>query len=799
LETSEIQGNYKQKIDVFVVDDDDKLLRMISLRLGSKYNVKVAKSGEVALSMIREGYEPDILIVDQVLSDMNGDDFLRRSIQILPNSFRVIISSQYDSEDLITSIHHGNAFICLIKPIKDVELLQGIDYCLRQHRTNLEMEWLESITKPKILIADDSSIILQLMSNLLRSINADIYKANDGLQAVEIFDREQNFDIVILDIIMPKMDGHSVCQKIRETYSIYELPILFLTSLSDSKDIVKGFEVGANDYLLKPFKSEELLARTKTLIKLRKLSQSTTALREVIDTKNNTLKKLQEEINYRAEIEKQLIEEKEKADSANKLKSEFLANMSHEIRTPLNAIIGFSELLKGRVSDAKSNDYLESIVSSGKSLLSLINDILDLSKIEANKIELEYAPFNIESLINEIGGVFKLRAQNKGLDFIVKTEEVNNEYIILDELRLRQVLINLVGNAIKFTDKGFIEINLHYGENAIDNLVDLYIDVIDSGIGIAEDQSEPIFEAFQQHSNQSNKAFGGTGLGLTITKKFVQMMKGTINLESKVGKGSKFTIYIPNVELSCAQQEEVVFKKYLKYEFYSPKILLVDDNENNRKLIIEFLLDCNVRIFEAENGEQAIQSFSTIDPNLVLMDLKMPVMDGFEAIDKIKKLENYSTDIPIIGLTALAFSNDKDKIIEHGFNGYVSKPIQIDELFKEMTKYLPYKSFEVDKLETASETILIDVDIDLLLLRKVLPHLEDLSRVCDEIAKSRKTKQIKDFAAELSDIAIQGKINSLIQYAEKLTAFAMNFDMEGVKKQLSEYRLRVEQLKLLIK
>jgi CheY-like chemotaxis protein len=796
IEITEIEILEKSKI--LVVDDDETLLKLMVLRLQKKFNILTALSGEEALNIIKEGFEPDVIIADQFLGDMKGSEFLRRSMNMLPNSIRMIISSHYESDDVIETIHHGNALIYLTKPVRDIELLQSIEYCLKQHRTNLEMDRLESIIKPKILIAEDSKVMLHLMLNLLSSLNAEIFQACDGADAIKIFEKEQNFDLVILDIIMPNLDGFTVCKKIREIYSIYELPILFLTSLSESKDIVKGFDVGGNDYLLKPFKSAELISRTKTLIKLRRLSQSTTALKEVIDTKNHTLKRLQEEISYREIIEKQLIEEKDKANIANRLKSEFLANMSHEIRTPLNAIIGFSELLKGKIIENKYKEYLDSIVSSGKSLLTLINDILDLSKIEANRIELEYGPCNVKNLFLEISGIFKLRAQAKGIEFRSIIDENIHDFLILDELRLRQVLINLVGNAIKFTEKGFVEINLHFNKLMNSNVMDLYIDVIDSGIGIAQDQSEVIFEAFQQHSSQSHKAFGGTGLGLTITRKFIQMMNGSITLSSEISKGSKFTVFLPGIEISTSNIEASSFNKNIKYEFFQPKILLVDDNENNRKLIFEFLLDNNVRIFEAENGEQAIDSFILNQPDLVLMDLKMPIMDGFEAIEKIKLLDSYNPKIPIIGLTALAFTSEKEKIFQAGFNGYISKPIHIDELFKELTKYLPHRIIDDEVNEIAAMDDYQNLDISVEVLNKVIPELTKLLIICEDISKTRRTKQIKDFASELLKIAIPDNIQIIIDYAEKINSYTINFDMESVKKMLSDYPKLIENLKKII-
>lgn len=784
------------KSNILVIDDDESLLDIFANRLGIKYNIEVATSGQSALILLKSGYQPDVIVCGQQLNDMSSDDFFRNSDQFSLIPIRMIISSNFDKEEATKTLSNNKTLIYLVKPVYDFELIQAIELCLKRKKSNQEMDVLDSISNPKILIADDSKIMLKLMSGLLKSINATVFEANDGYEALQLIEKEQGFDLVILDIVMPNLDGYATCNQIRQVYSIYELPIIFLTSLSESKDIVKGFEIGANDYLQKPFKSEELLARTKTLIKLHRLSQTTVALREVVETKNHALSRLQQEIATRENIERQLIEQRERAISANQLKSEFLANMSHEIRTPLNAILGFSELLTERVSGEKEKNYLDSVISSGKSLLNLINDILDLSKIEANRVELEFAPFKIKNLIIDISRIFLYKAQSKGVELRTIIAEGFSDYnVILDELRLRQVLMNLVGNAIKFTENGFVEIELSISNQQDNNLVDIRIDISDSGVGVAQDQLQAIFEAFQQHSKQSHKAFGGTGLGLTISRKFIQMMHGTISLESEIGKGSKFSIHIPNVQISSNAPEVEIFDRNLQYEFYNPTILLVDDNEHNRKLIIEFLLNSNVRIIEAANGLEAINSFKVNLPDIVLMDLVMPIVDGFEAIGQIKKLENYKPTVPIIGLTALAFSSEKEKILNHGFNGYLSKPIQKDNLFLELSKHLHHKVIQQNLIRDIFDEQLVIEDIPKELLKELIEKLESLVSTSKVLLQSRKTGQIKNFATLLMDISQKYNSPNLRDYSEKIKTSTLSYDMEKVKKLLEDFPNVIDMLR----
>lgn len=791
-----IESTHNDKYKILVVDDDDNLLDVFRKRLSLKYNIRVASSGNSALELIKAGFEPDVIVAKDYLGDMNSKEFLNNSIKLTSNIIRMIITSDYEVGEMIDAINHTNPLVYLVKPVQDLDMIQAIEFCLKQTKSNHEIELLETIPSPKILIADDSKIMLKLMSGLLKSINANVFEANDGYEALQLVEKEQGFDLVILDIVMPNLDGYATCNKIRQVYSIYELPIIFLTSLSESKDIVKGFDLGANDYLQKPFKSEELLARTKTLIKLHRLSQTTLALTEVIETKNNTLSRLQEEIMHRENVEKQLIEQRERAIAANQLKSEFLANMSHEIRTPLNAILGFSELLSGRVNGEKELNYLDSIISSGKSLLNLINDILDLSKIEANRIELEFAPFNIKNLILEIYRIFSHKAQSKGIEFrTVIDEDYGYTNVILDESRLRQVLINLVGNAIKFTESGYVEIKLDLANQPDSNLSDIRIDIIDSGIGVAPDQLDAIFEAFQQSTKQSHKAFGGTGLGLTISKKFIQMMKGTIELQSEVGKGSRFSIHIPNVIISSSNPEVEIYDKNLKYEYFNPRILLVDDNEHNRKLIIEYLLNSNVNITEAENGKEAIEYYKQSIPDIVLMDLKMPIIDGFEAINQIKKLGNYNPDVPIIGLTALAFSSEKEKILSHGFSSYLSKPILKDNLFVELSKYLHHKVVREPSINIGLKVNLMEEDITEENLLELISQLEKIIPLNNDILKSRKTGKIKEFALILKDLATKFNSISLLNYSENIKNSTLNYDMESVKQLLKDFPKIIQNFK----
>ena len=287
------------------------------------------------------------------------------------------------------------------------------------------------------------------------------------------------------------------------------------------------------------------------------------------------------------EIEKANIElkyAKIEADKANEAKSEFLANMSHEIRTPLNAVIGISELLSNTIKDKKQQNYMNTINNAGNSLLLIINDILDLSKIESGKTELNYKPIKLHAIFKEIETIFMQEIHNKEIEFFVEIPNDIPELILFDEVRIRQILLNLIGNAVKFTEKGYVKLSIEAIPSIKHNHVDLRLSIEDTGIGIPKNEKERIFQAFTQISGQSIKKYGGTGLGLSITKKLVEMMNGKISLESEVDKGSLFLVEFANVQIVDVQSlpEETESSYYWKYKHLGTTILVVDANESHR-------------------------------------------------------------------------------------------------------------------------------------------------------------------------------------------------------------------------
>jgi PAS domain S-box-containing protein len=418
-----------------------------------------------------------------------------------------------------------------------------------------------------------------------------------------------------------------------------------------------------------------------------------------------------DDITHLEEVEAELREAKKAADSANSAKSDFLANMSHEIRTPMNAILGFTDVLRrGLYRDPSVLEkHLSTIHSNGKHLLELINDILDLSKVEAGRLDIESISFKPHQVIAEVQQIMRVKAEEKGIGLRFAYEGQVVENIQSDSGRLRQMVTNLVGNAIKFTDKGEVLITERFVR--IDGRFMFQVSVKDSGIGIAKDKLDKVFEAFVQAESSTTRRFGGTGLGLPISRKFARAMGGDISVASVLREGSVFTItidphldasvrWIEPSELSQANIQSAAQDKIKRWKFSAAKVLVVDDGVENRELARLLLEEAGLTVSEATNGKEAVMSAITEKFDLILMDMSMPVMDGFTAT---KILREKGLKLPIVALTAHAMAGFEAEILESGCTGYLTKPIDIDKLFDTLATFLKAESSMIDKPSHASK------------------------------------------------------------------------------------------------
>ncbi len=416
--------------------------------------------------------------------------------------------------------------------------------------------------------------------------------------------------------------------------------------------------------------------------------------------KTDELATVNGKLNFQLEELKQL---RHKADCANRAKSTFLSSMSHEIRTPLNSVIGFSDLLEKRVEGSKEKQYLQAVRSSGYLLLKLINDVLDLSKIEAGKMEIRIARVNFPQTLAEIALTFREKIEAKCLKFEFSVAQNIPEILLLDDVRIRQILFNLIGNSIKFTSKGAISVSITSNESTIgtdvSSLVDLIFVVEDTGCGMSQEYLEHIFSPFVQENNDLTIQHTGTGLGLAITKHLVELMHGEISVESVLDKGSRFTVRIPNVsvsESSAVPQSAEEFE-YGSVEFDEASILIVDDVDLNRKYLKEVFSYCpNIRVFDSEDGRAALDLLKVQKIDLVLMDVRMPRINGIEAAKKVRE-SGPNANTKVVMITGSVFELEgirADVNLAKYVDDYLHKPVRPSEIVKCVTKFLSHRVIE---------------------------------------------------------------------------------------------------------
>lgn len=518
-----------------------------------------------------------------------------------------------------------------------------------------------------IFIVDDISANLGVLDEFLTEQGFEVLMASDGESAISKIEKAQPH-LILLDVLMPNgIDGFETCLRLKANSQTQEIPIIFMTALTDMVDKVRGFELGAVDYVTKPFQQAEILARVKTHLHIHQLQRQ--------------LQRQNEELRFA----------NAKLARAARMKDEFLANMSHELRTPLNAILGLSEALLEEIygeTNAAQQKSIQTIEDSGKHLLSLINEILDLAKIEAGKLKLEKTIVSIADVTQTCLRMIKELAQKKRIK--VKTLfEQDVTTLNADERYLKQIIINLLSNAVKFTPENG-SVTLAITGDAKKGLAQFIVS--DTGIGIAEKDKDKLFEPFVQVKGGLNRPHEGTGLGLSLVYRLAEMHGGSVTLESEIDKGSCFTVSLPwqptttqestsNSENSSDFNESPGFELKKESPLSSEKtlILLADDNPTTCETLSEYLEAKGYRLIFAHNGLQAIEETSKQRPNIILMDIQMPTLDGLEAIRRIRAHPGIA-QTPIIALTALAMAGDRARCLDAGANDYLSKPVSFREL-----------------------------------------------------------------------------------------------------------------------
>lgn len=552
-----------------------------------------------------------------------------------------------------------------------------------------------------ILVVDDIHQNLQVLSSILDEVGYCTTFATDGQQALDRV-KTAKPDLILLDMMMPEMDGLEVCDRLKADPETQEIPVVFLTASQESNHLLQAFEKGAVDYVTKPFNTRELLARVRNHLELKHTK----------DELNHTLK--------------ELVESRDAAIKSAQIKTQFLANMSHEIRTPMNAVLGMTELLLETDLNSQQIDYVKTLKASGDNLLFIINEILDYSKLESGGMTLGNEEFNLRDNLGELKKIFQASIGNKPITFLLNVDQKIPELIKGDDHRLRQILINLISNAIKFTDRGTIEVNVIFDtfftphniaeltENPRNLLVNspgkkiqLIIEVEDTGIGIQPEDKSKIFKSFFQADSSSTRQYAGTGLGLAICQQLVELMNGKIGVESELGKGSKFWFtaifeccsseFGKNSidRAQCINSSEITDPRQTvnlvtqKKPLETLKILVVEDTKINQKVVLQQLKRLNCTADCVNNGQEALDRLESANYDIVLMDCQMPVLDGYSATQQIRQKECQTEKLRtvVIGLTAYAMKGDREKCLTAGMDDYLSKPVSMNDLLAMLKKW----------------------------------------------------------------------------------------------------------------
>lgn len=664
--------------------------------------------------------------------------------------------------------------------------------------------------KGTVLVVDEAAFNRDFISQILARDGYEVHQAKSGRLALDMALTHAP-DLILLDIAMPEMDGYEICRRLKDDERTRNVPVIFIGTVEDGAERVQSFEVGGVDCISKPFRPEDLLARVRTHLELRRaqtrlekqkakleqeilerkkaeyaLRESDKRLQSILDNSpaciyikdtngryrlvNKKFEKLfhvdrdnfigktdrdvfskdvaasfhrndmcvlelgkaiqveeeaffdethhsylslkfpllsttgkiyavcgiSSDITTRKQEELLLQQAKESAESANRAKSIFLANMSHELRTPLNVIHGFSQLMQRDSSlSASSKKHLDAINLSGDHLLSLINDVLEVSKIESGCLSLNLDVFDLHTLIEDMDAMFRMRAEQKGLNFTIEKHGTLPRLISGDARKIRQVLINMIGNAVKFTETGSVTVRVFSecghpfsSERLGARRWALSFEVEDTGIGIQPQEMDKLFQPFEQ--TKSAKGKGGTGLGLTISREYMCLMGGDLVVRSVFAKGSVFTAFCPFEEGHqefAAQKEEARRVLGLTPGIGPKTILVVDDKEISRRYVVELLAFVGFKTLEAVNGEEALVVCKKKKPDLVLMDMRLPVLDGYEATRRLKST-SAGKKIPVIAVSASAFEEERNAILATGADKFISKPFRECELFEEIKRLL---------------------------------------------------------------------------------------------------------------
>lgn len=526
--------------------------------------------------------------------------------------------------------------------------------------------------KINLLILDDKEEnIISLQALLSEVDDINIISTTDPNDALKICWRSE-ISIALVDVQMPEINGFEFVSLLKDNPKTSHILAIMVTAISkEDKFLIQGLQSGAVDYLYKPLNPEITIAKVKSFIKQ-------IHIQEEIIQKNHEL-----EVSKLA-----LMKANKEAEDARKSKEIFLANMSHEIRTPINGIVGIVHMLKGQELPPDQKDWVNRLGMAADTLLLIINDILDISKIDSAMMRIEFEDFNLPQLMRDIGNLFRVKNNEKPIDFIVNIDPAIPKYVRFDPLRLQQILSNFISNSFKFTEKGSIHFSAQLVERN-EEIVTIRFTVRDTGIGIKRDAVDKIFMAFEQADDGITKKFGGTGLGLAIVKRLTDLLQGTVHAESEFGKGAEFSFTAQMTEIipvtPSPHNATVAYNQLPKLHML--KVLVAEDNELNSFTLRHILQTWNCEVTIVKNGLIALETLEKQEFDLILMDTHMPIMSGFEAITQIRTAESKKLrNTPIITISASVLEHEQNAAFEVGADDVVGKPFNPIELYHKIVR-----------------------------------------------------------------------------------------------------------------
>jgi len=633
---------------------------------GTDLEIEEVEDGASAVEIIKIK-QFDCILLDFLFGDSTGYQMLRLIKEIQPK-VPILVVTGYDNPSLEDGVLDMGASGFILKKNLSVDNLTKVMEEILQTSQPEGQKGEDMLDDPlsykglegkKLLIVDDTPANITLLRKIFSGKKLPISVAPNGEVALRIAQQALP-DLILLDIMMPGIDGFETCKRLKSNEATKDIPVIFISAKGEIEDFVKGLFIGGVDYITKHFRQEEVLARVQIHLRLRKLF-----------------------------VEKEIAQKE--ADRANRAKSEFLSQMSHELRTPLNAILGFTQLLNIKSDNLrdKQKGYIERIYAAGDHLLQLINEILDLARIDSGNITISLELIHIGQLFDELYGYAHSKADQNEIKIIDQTSDFHNQYILADKTRIKQVFINLISNGIKYNKKGG---TLTYSIQKV-NHDRLRFNISDTGNGIAKEKLKLLFEPFNRLGAEETDV-EGTGIGLCITKQLIGLMNGTIEVESTLGKGSTFCVEIP-----LAEPPKTLYETSIDLENHflnvsndtMINILYVEDNKSNVQLVGEILSNLsNTNLITAHEALIGIDIAQTQQLDLILMDINLPGMDGIKAMEILKK-DDKTHNIPIIAVSANAMESDIDKALKAGFDYYIVKPIKVSNFLETVQKVIEDK------------------------------------------------------------------------------------------------------------